>query len=302
MNKMQFGLIVSCLLLVGLILGCTGGENTYAPAGGATNDNTVQTLEVMSVTDDNWDSDPEEDGIAVSIAPRDKDDNIVEQAGTITAKLWEIESSPESTDIVKGDLVQEWTVPITKDNYGIWGDLNLEYKSGFVPSTDWGWLEVTLTTPDGKSFTDGKDGWIGTSGSATTVMSPYAVFGNCSVLTDADLTNAFGVTMTADEPFLHPGRGCTKDWSSSDHLSYFSLFVNSREDGKTGDVLKGTCGSYHEIEQIGDYCTSLESEGDGSHPKVYFGKGTYYFEVDCSGTSCDTALLIKVANIVVSRV
>jgi hypothetical protein len=103
---------------------------------------------------DNWDADPEVDGIEFHLTPKDAEDKMVETPGVVSAKLWLKPSFLEEKE--KGDLVQEWSgIQITKDDYdwlmGV--TIRLEYK-GFEPKEmQFGILEVTLVTPDSKSFT-----------------------------------------------------------------------------------------------------------------------------------------------------
>ncbi|MBR9682554.1 MAG: hypothetical protein GOV02_02675 [Candidatus Aenigmarchaeota archaeon] len=115
---------------------------------------TVQTLELFLAMGKSWDADADPDGIEVTIMPKDRDDDLVKTAGTLSAKLYYREYDDEF-NAVKGDFIEEWTnIQVTKSDYGFMGaEIRLEYKSGFVPKgSDYGWLDVTLITPDGKSF------------------------------------------------------------------------------------------------------------------------------------------------------
>ncbi|MBE9512948.1 MAG: hypothetical protein IMY77_02685 [Chloroflexi bacterium] len=99
----------------------------------------------------NWDADPEVDGIEFNLTPKDAEDNVVETPGVVSAKLWLRLEYPEAR---KGNLVQEWSnIQVDKDDYD-WlsgASIRLEYKD-FQPKGQIGILEVTLETPDGKSF------------------------------------------------------------------------------------------------------------------------------------------------------
>ncbi len=94
----------------------------------------------------------------MNIWPKNVEDHTVEAAGTVSAKLWLQKSFFESE---KGELIQTWSnIPVSKDDYGFLGGavIRLEY-SGFIPMEhQYGILEVTLTTTDGKSFTTREKG------------------------------------------------------------------------------------------------------------------------------------------------
>jgi hypothetical protein len=102
---------------------------------------------------DNWDADPEVDGIKFNLTPKDIKDRMVETPGVVSAKLWLELSFPETG---KGDLVQEWSdIQVTKGDYdwltGV--TIRLEYRAFQPKQYQFGILEVTLQTPDGKKFT-----------------------------------------------------------------------------------------------------------------------------------------------------
>lgn len=114
----------------------------------------VVTLDIFGwPTAENWDADPEADGIEVEIWPKDAEGHMVEAGGTVSAQLWLQKSFFEAE---KGELIQTWGgIPVSKEDYGFIGGavLRLEYR-GFTPTgDDWGILEVTLTISDGKSYT-----------------------------------------------------------------------------------------------------------------------------------------------------
>lgn len=165
MNKLQIGLIVSCLLLVGLVFGCTSNPTYSTPANATSGSSsqqtaapaatTVQTLELYYAHAAKWTASADVSGIEVTLEPKDVNDKIVETDGTATIQLWNSTyKSISSMERVKSNSIQNWTVTVSKDNYDYMGTkLRLNYKPGFIPQDGYGWLEVMLTTPDGKNFT-----------------------------------------------------------------------------------------------------------------------------------------------------
>ena len=151
-------LLLAAILICGLIFGCAPPKPPV-PAGGASTPPTTSTPTQVATIDigfpmgDNWDADPEVDGIEFHLTPKDAEDKMAETPGVVSAKLWLERQYPETG---KGDLVQEWSnIQVTKDDYdwlmGV--TIRLEYK-GFEPKEmQFGILEVSLVTPDGKSFT-----------------------------------------------------------------------------------------------------------------------------------------------------
>jgi len=144
--------VVAMLVVLALSWGCAtptppvpaGGGQPTSPSSG------VVTLDIFGFTmAENWDADPEVDGIVVEIWPKDAEDHTVEAAGTVSAKLWLQKSILEPE---KGELIQTWTnIPVSEEDYGFIGGaiLRLEYHA-FAPTGDqWGILEVTFTNPDG---------------------------------------------------------------------------------------------------------------------------------------------------------
>jgi len=120
----------------------------------------VQTLGLFLAQGKNWNSDPDADGVEVTIQPKDVNDDMVRAAGAISAKLWYSDLDSAFSN-VKGDFIQEWTnIRVSRDNYDFLGaEVRLEYKPEVKQSIlshrkyQMGWLEIILTTPDGKSFT-----------------------------------------------------------------------------------------------------------------------------------------------------
>jgi hypothetical protein len=155
----KLALMLTAILIVSLAIACTPPK-TPVPAGGGqpTTQAPPATSEVVTIDigwpmGESWDADPEVDGIEFDLTPKDIEDKMVETQGVVSAQLWLERSFPETG---KGDLVQEWSnIQIVEDDYDwIMGvTIRLEY-TGFEPEEmQFGILEVTLVTPDGKSFT-----------------------------------------------------------------------------------------------------------------------------------------------------
>lgn len=118
----------------------------------------VQAINLFLAKGENWDADSDNDGVEVTLSPRDRDDKQVKTDGTVSAKLWYSEYDA-SYNRVKGEFIQEWiNIPVSKDSYGFLGTkVRLEFNNFTAKSSDYGYLEVTLTTPDGKTFTAKQD-------------------------------------------------------------------------------------------------------------------------------------------------
>ncbi len=113
----------------------------------------VTTIDIGWPMPKNWDADPDIDGIEFDLTPKDAQDKMVETPGVVSAKLWLKAPYPATG---KGDLLQEWSnIQVTKDDYdwlmGV--TIRLEYKDFEPEEMQFGILEVTFVTPDGKSFT-----------------------------------------------------------------------------------------------------------------------------------------------------
>lgn len=125
-----------------------------APAPAPSTSTEVVTIDIGWPMAKSWDADPELDGIEIQLTPKDAEDRTVETEGVVSARLWLERSFMEGGG--KGDLVQEWSgIQVTKDDYDwlMGATIRFEYK-GFQPKRmQLGILEVTLVTPDGKSFT-----------------------------------------------------------------------------------------------------------------------------------------------------
>jgi len=112
----------------------------------------VTTVVIGFVIATSWDADPETDGIKVEIEPLNVHEVLVKAPGTVSAELW-LQKDLSGREKVR--LLQSWRTSVEETDYvRVSGAVvQLEY-SGFVPGYDqWGTLELTFTTTDGKSFT-----------------------------------------------------------------------------------------------------------------------------------------------------
>ncbi len=180
MNK-NYTKITLALVLVGVIAiaGCTS-ETAYTNEpeqnsnSGATETEDVasepeetlpkvQTIGDVFITAENWDADAEVDGLEFTLNPEDRNGKLVETPGTVVVKIWQ----PKCTEYLYGScmdtscvmedeyLIETMTVPLTTENYDMWGaTIRAEYKTYQVTSDEFktGCVKVNLTTPDGKSF------------------------------------------------------------------------------------------------------------------------------------------------------
>jgi len=134
--------VLTAILILSLAIACAPPAPTE-----------VVTIDIGWPMAENWDADPEVDGIEFDLTPKNAEDRMVETPGVVNAKLW-LQAQYPATG--KGNLVQEWSdIQVTKDDYdwlmGV--TVRLEYK-GFQPEKmQFGILEVTFITPDSKSFT-----------------------------------------------------------------------------------------------------------------------------------------------------
>lgn len=174
-KKMNAKLLIG-IVLVGVILlsGCTG-KPSYSDTGNGTANSPseaaapaaqekptvkvlpVATLDLWMATMENWDEDPEADGIEATIAPRDKDDKMQYAEGVVNAKVYTRSLNTSTYKYEKGELVKEWSnVPITKDQYGFLGaPVRLEFDSAYTP-TDALYLEIEFVY-NGKTYKAIKD-------------------------------------------------------------------------------------------------------------------------------------------------
>ncbi len=160
-SKLMTSLIL--IIIVLLISGCTGTPtysnnqqtiDTQENGGQNPKETTVTTLNIWLASGKNWDTDADVDGIQVTLRPEDKNGKIVQTDAIINAKLW-YSKFDDDFNRIKGKFIQEWSnITLSKDKFGLMGtEIRLEYKPDFKPkSMDTGWLEITMTTPDGKEF------------------------------------------------------------------------------------------------------------------------------------------------------
>ena len=134
------------------------------PGGKIAPSNRITTLGIGYLMLESWDADPEVDGVRVELFLKDAQDNFVKTEGVVGAKLW---LQPSILEKVKGDLIQKWSgIQITYEDYGWAGGMKtpvqifiggakmlLQYKDYIPGESDYGILEVTFTTPDGRDFT-----------------------------------------------------------------------------------------------------------------------------------------------------
>ena len=148
MKRLIIGLIVVMLLVP---FSCAPPAPAPMPAPAPTKIATI--LDIGYPLAQNWDADADIDGLELYLTPKDEEGIIVQAPGVVSAKLWLERTFLEGGG--KGDLVQEWNdIQVKKDDYYLWlgAKIRLEYK-GFRPKQmQFGILEVTFITPDGKSF------------------------------------------------------------------------------------------------------------------------------------------------------
>lgn len=167
--------ILGILLIVGFLAlsGCTSkptysGEPTTnsqtdstpsstKPAPQAAPAKEVATIDLFSAKIDNWDADPEGDGIEVTINPKNKDDKQVEVEGILNARIYKQELNYQTYEKEKTDLVKEWNgIPIGTE-YGFLGTTaRLEFEDGFDYKKESGlygfYLEIEFVY-NGKTYT-----------------------------------------------------------------------------------------------------------------------------------------------------
>lgn len=155
------------MLSVFLISGCgpVYSDNTEVSTA------IVQTIGSPYISTETWDADPEVDGLEFYLSPKDRQDTLVRTDGTVNIKLYRLECIEENEYLgcvkeactkKESDLIEAWSVPVKKDDYGIMGvQIRAEYKN-YKPITqgssidklsEKGCAEITLVTLDGKAFT-----------------------------------------------------------------------------------------------------------------------------------------------------
>ena len=109
--------LLTVILILSLAISCAPPKPPV-PAEEATSParTEVVTIDIGWPMAENWDADPEVDGIEFNLTPKDVEDKMVETPGVVSAKLWLKPSFLEEKK--KGDLVQEWSgIEMTKDDY-----------------------------------------------------------------------------------------------------------------------------------------------------------------------------------------
>lgn len=169
-KKISLGILALLLIAVVLVSGCTGKptytngvEDEEEPETQPTATK-VQTIEIFFISAESWDADAEIDGLEVNLRPADANDDLVKTAGTVEIKLWQLECTDyseyigmcmeEKCTMKDGDLLETWSLPITKDDYDPWLRIRAEYRNYQVTDDElaMGCAKVTLITPDGKRF------------------------------------------------------------------------------------------------------------------------------------------------------
>ncbi len=140
------GLVVALIVLSG----CTG-KTTYSDSGDVVDNTTgsasgevkaeskpvmkeVTTLDVWLAKMDNWDADPEADGIEIQIQPRDSNDKPQYVAGVANARAYTRTLNTSTFKYEKNVLIKEWTNIQIDTDYDLLGKkIRLEFDEGYVP-------------------------------------------------------------------------------------------------------------------------------------------------------------------------
>ena len=133
--------VLACFVVSVLACSCTGTPTD------------IETVDLIVSGAVNWDDDPEPDGIQFIIRPQDANGFMVKAECSLNAKLW---SWPDNFKEGKGKLIEEWSdIHVTKKDYteDLIARVRLEYNDYTPVPGERGILEVTLTMPDGRSFT-----------------------------------------------------------------------------------------------------------------------------------------------------
>jgi len=113
----------------------------------------IEAVDLIVSAATNWDDDLEPDGVQLIVSPQDDTGLVLKAEGSLNARLW---SQPDASKEEKGKLIQEWSdIHITKKDYteDLIARIRLEYNDYTPVLCERGILEVTLTLPDGRSFT-----------------------------------------------------------------------------------------------------------------------------------------------------
>jgi len=141
-------LSIALLTLVCFAVAVAGSSCTHDPML-----TDIKSVDLIVSAATNWDDDPEPDGIQFVVRPQDADGFMVKAEGSLSARLW---SQPDASKEEKGKLIQKWSdIHVTKKAYteDLIARIRLEYNDYTPVLCERGILEVTLTLPDGRSFT-----------------------------------------------------------------------------------------------------------------------------------------------------
>ena len=132
--------VLACLLLLLAIVACGCNSSNQA---------NVESIEA-SLRVVNMDT-----GLEILLIPRGSQGFIVKTDGILDAKLWLQESL--GGEVRYDQLIQGWDdIQISIDDYTLFQGVKVDliYDEEIFCEDTYGSLEVTLTTPDGKSLTD----------------------------------------------------------------------------------------------------------------------------------------------------
>lgn len=162
-------LLLLLFLVVAAISGCSTTPDATpvlpeAQVPHTENSQTITSLGLFTAHAFDWGRDGELDSLSVTLVTTTKDSTYVEPKGRVSAMLW---LQPDSSKRERGPLVEAWTgIQIQEKDYvkiiGAFvrdipgANVRLEYNDYEPRDYQYGVLEVTLTTPEGKSFTDTK--------------------------------------------------------------------------------------------------------------------------------------------------
>ncbi len=144
--------VVSIYLKTPAYSGGNGQQQTVEEQQQIVEASKVQSLSTILPRAKNADLDPEKDVVEVTLSPKDADGNLVHTTGLVNVRLWDA-AYDENYNRIRGRLLQEWNnVPVSKDGYDFYGN-KIALQLNFVPEKNsYGFLEVMLTTLDGRSF------------------------------------------------------------------------------------------------------------------------------------------------------
>jgi len=137
--KVSYFPFILVLLAVLLVSGCTSSGNVvkYADSNSQSTDSAeaVKSVDIFGIpTAKNWDADPEDDGIEITIEPKDMNGNLVEAAGTVEVSLYE--NTGTVLEQKRGVKIAAWALTITEDDYGFMSsnDLRMEFPNNMPKS------------------------------------------------------------------------------------------------------------------------------------------------------------------------